>query len=603
MNNDTLRGFKAMMSDHRQIFLTFSVLLSFVLVTACGGPAGDMDAVDGSNPTPGEWVVLHELSDAEGLNPFVTNDATATNILNHVYDRLLIQHWETLELIPQLCEARPTVSEDHLQYTFKLKDGVTFSDGSPLTTKDVIFSFKAVKNPLVIDAAALRNYYLDIKDVVAHDDLSFTVTMSQPYFLAEYFIGGLWILSKKHLDPKNLTDKFSFAETNDLTHADKNPALKAHAAWFNSSDVKRSTTLNVGSGPYVYEAWNTGESIILKRNDKWWGAGTDPFNPAHPGKIIYKTVNDRNSAVVAVKNQEIDFMEALPAAKFTEEVDTVALPYLRKNAYRGLVYNYIGWNTRRPLFADKRVRHALSHLVDRDALIKQVRRGLGEITNSPVYRGLPEYDESIKGIPYDPAKARALLAEAGWKDTDNDGVLDKVVDGRKQKFTFKFLLNSGNEEREQVMLILADEFKKVGIRAEIQKLEWSVFLENLRTREFDAYVGAWVNDPIPTDPYQLWHSSQASNNGSNYTGFSNERADKLIEMNRTEFDEAKRIKLMHEFQRIVVDEQPYTFMWMYRYPSVYNKRLQNVNFSLIRPGYDPSQWWVPKAQWRLAAAP
>ena len=218
-----------------------------------------------------------------------------------------------------------------------------------------------------------------------------------------------------------------------------------------------------------------------------------------------------------------------------------------------------------------------------------------------MYPGLKEYDESIPTIPYDPERARQLLAEAGWKDTDADGVLDKVVDGRKVDFRFKFLLNSGNEQREQIMLILDDEFKKVGIDAEIQKLEWSVFLENLRTRDFDAYVGAWVNDPIPTDPYQLWHSSQADNNGSNYTSFKNARADKLIEMNRLEFDENKRIALMKEFQQIVVDEQPYTFLWMPLWPSVYNKRLQNVNYSLARPGYNPSQWWVPKASWRFAA--
>ena len=223
-------------------------------------------------------------------------------------------------------------------------------------------------------------------------------------------------------------------------------------------------------------------------------------------------------------------------------------------------------------------------------------------TNSPVYPGLKEYDESIPTIKYDPDKARKLLAEAGWKDTDADGVLDKVVDGRKVDFRFRFLLNSGNEQREQIMLILDDEFKKVGIDAEIQKLEWSVLLENLRTRDYDAYVGAWVNDPIPTDPYQLWHSSQAENNGSNYTSFRNKRADEIIEANRLEFDETKRIALMKEFQNIVVDEQPYTFLWMPLWPSVYNKRLQNVNYSLTRPGYNPSQWWVPKASWRFAAA-
>ena len=575
-------------------------MMSGLVLTSCGG-GNDQVEMDLSTITPGEWVVVHELSDPEGLNPIVTNDASATAILNHVYDQLLVQDFETLELVPRLVEARPTISEDHLSYTFTLRDDVRFSDGTPMTTEDVLFSFKATKNPLVIDAAPLRNYYLDVEDIEVIDGRTFTVHMSQPYFLAEYFLGGMWIMSKKHLDPKGLSDDFTIPQTNDVNGAENNAAMQAFADWFNSADVKLGVENNIGSGPYMYDSWNTGQAVVLKKNPNWWNAGNDKHDPAHPGKIIFKVVNDRNTAVVAVKNQEIDFMEFVPAPKFVEEIDTTSMTHLVKYPFKNLAYMYIGWNARSPVFADKRVRRALSHLVDRDALIQQVVRGLAIPTNSPVYPGLKEYDESIPTIPYDPEKARQLLAEAGWKDTDADGVLDKMVDGRKVDFRFKFLLNSGNEQREQIMLILDDEFKKVGIDAEIQKLEWSVFLENLRTRDFDAYVGAWVNDPIPTDPYQLWHSSQADNNGSNYTSFKNARADKLIEMNRLEFDEDKRIALMKEFQQIVVDEQPYTFLWMPLWPSVYNKRLQNVHYSLARPGYNPSQWWVPKASWRFAA--
>lgn len=593
-----------MMNKSSSVAVSAALILTLTMtgltLTSCGG-GGEQADVDLSTVTPGEWVVVHELSDPEGLNPIVTNDASATAILNHVYDQLLVQDFETLELVPRLVEARPTISEDHLSYTFTLRDDVTFSDGSRMTTEDVLFSFKATKNPLVIDAAPLRNYYLDVKDIEVIDDRTFTVHMSQPYFLAEYFLGGMWVMSKKHLDPKGLSDGYTIQQTNAVESAEANAAMQAFADWFNSADVKLGVENNVGSGPYMYDSWNTGQAVILKKNPKWWNAGNDALDPAHPEKIIFKVVNDRNTAVVAVKNQEIDFMEFVPAPKFVEEIDTNSMTHLVKYPYKNLAYMYIGWNARNPIFSDKRVRRALSHLVDRDALIQQVVRGLAIPTNSPVYPGLKEYDESIPTIPYDPERARQLLAEAGWKDTDADGVLDKMVDGRKVDFRFKFLLNSGNEQREQIMLILDDEFKKVGIDAEIQKLEWSVFLENLRTRDYDAYVGAWVNDPIPTDPYQLWHSSQADNNGSNYTSFKNARVDKLIEMNRLEFDEEKRIALMKEFQKIVVDEQPYTFLWMPLWPSVYNKRLQNVNYSLARPGYNPSQWWVPKASWRFAA--
>ena len=165
-------------------------------------------------------MVVHHLSDPEGLNPFVTNDASATNIQQLVFEQPLTQDYETLELVPWLVETRPEVSEDHLEYKFKLKEGITFSDGHPVTTEDVLFSYKAIKNPLVIDAAPLRNYYIDVKDVTLVDDREYIVTMSQPYFLAEYFLGSLWVLPKHKLDPENLTDKYDISETLDIEKAE-----------------------------------------------------------------------------------------------------------------------------------------------------------------------------------------------------------------------------------------------------------------------------------------------------------------------------------------------------------------------------------------------
>ena len=453
-------------------------LLTFLLIS-CGNGGDDANANGGADaetkPVYGEWVVVWLLSDPEGLNPVVTSDNSSNAIFNHVYDRLLTQDFKTLELIPSLAESRPTISEDHLTYTFTLKKGITFSDGRPMTTADVLFSYKAVKNPLIIDGASLRNYYNDVKDIVAIDDRTFVVSMSQPYFLAEFQLGGMWIMPKHVLDPKNLTDKYTFAETNDLDAAQRNKACREFADWYNTADVKRGIKQNVGSGPYVFDSWATGEAVIIKRNDKWWNKGQDNWNPSYADKIIYKVVNDRNTAVVALKNQELDFMENVPPPKFTEEVDTVAVPHLSKFPFEYHVYLYIGWNTENPVLSDKLVRKALSHLVDRDALIVQVQRGLGKPTNSPVYPNSPEYDNTIQPVTYDPAKARQLLTQAGWGDANNDGFLDKEIGGKRVDLTFKFLLNAGNELREQIALILVDEFRKVGIKAQVQNSSGQCF--------------------------------------------------------------------------------------------------------------------------------
>jgi len=583
--------------------LAVFIPLCTMILAACGGGNSQVQDAADLTPVAGEWVVVHELSDPEGLNPIVTNDASGQAIAMQVYEPLLEQNFTTLELQPVLAAEMPKISDDHLRYTFRLRDDITFSDGHPVTVDDVIFTLKIIKNPLVIDAAPNRNYYMDVADVVKHDKRSLTVVMAKPYFLADMQLGMLLVQPKHIQDPNNLTDRYSIAETNNLESAGINPAMKAAAEWYNKPEIKLEPRLNIGSGPYVYAERNPGESVILARNERWWRAGKDPQKPAYPNKIIYKVVNDRNTAVVALKNQELDFMEYVPPAKFQDEVDTNSMPYLVKHPYKTNAYLYIGWNARRPVFNDKRTRTALGHLVDRDALIKQVARGLAEPQNSVLYPSSKEYDHDLPGISYSPEKARELLAQAGWTDSNSDGVLDRMVDGKRVNFEFTFLLNTGNETREQIMLLLIDEFRKVGIKASIKKLDWTVWLDNVRLHNFDAVVGSWVNDPMPSDPYQLWHSSQIENKGSNYCSFSNARADELMELNRTEFDPEKRRQYMLEFQKIVYDEQPYTMLWNVLYPAVYNKRLQNVQFSYVRPGFNPGQWWVPTSQWRLAPAP
>jgi len=582
--------------------LLCTTCILFTLLAGCSGGGEANTGGDSGEATRGDWAVIHELSDPEGLNPMVTNDASSSALFNRVYEKLLEQDFETTELYPVLAENRPTISADHLTYTFSIRKGVTFSDGKPLTANDVVFSYKVVKNPLITDGAALRNYYESVANVEARDQYTVVITMTQPYFLAEYFLGGLWIIPEHVLDPENLTDRYTFAETMSLATAQSSASMKKFANWYNSPEVKRDVKLNIGSGPYMFDEWKTGESITLQRSPKWWNAGNDKWNPAYPEKLFYKVINDRSAAVVALKNGEIDFMEYVPAAKFVEELDTVATPFIRKATYKTQIYSYLGLNMGNPILADKAVRKAMAHCLDRDALIKQVMRGLASAVNSPIYDDRPEYDASIKGVRYDLNEAKRILASAGWKDSNGDGIVEKNLNGRIIPLSLSILVNAGNETREAIAVSFSDELRKVGIKLDVRKLEWSVFLENMRSRKFDISIGAWVNDPIPSDPYQIWHSSQVGNKGSNYVGFKNTRADQLLEMNRIEFVEQKRIAYMREFQHLVADEQPYIFLWSPMNPGAYNTRLQNVKFSYVRPGYNPTQWWIPKSMWKYQEA-
>lgn len=173
------------MKNSASVLRVFALgLCSSLILVSCSGGGEESASGDVGSPVKGDWAVIHELSDPEGLNPVVTNDASSSALFNRVYEKLLEQDFETTELYPVIAESRPTISEDHRTYTFKIRRGVTFSDGKPLTAKDVIFSYKVVKNPLITDGAALRNYYEAVADVTAPDEYTVVITMTKPYFLA-----------------------------------------------------------------------------------------------------------------------------------------------------------------------------------------------------------------------------------------------------------------------------------------------------------------------------------------------------------------------------------------------------------------------------------
>jgi peptide/nickel transport system substrate-binding protein len=250
-------------------------------------------------------------------------------------------------------------------------------------------------------------------------------------------------------------------------------------------------------------------------------------------------------------------------------------------------YSYIGWNLRRPQFEDKRVRQALTMLLDRDLMLETIWYGLGEVVSGPSPIGTEAYDDSIVPWPFDPEGANALLDEAGWVDSDGDGVRDK--DG--VDLAFDFLMVSGSSEVEQMLTVYQEELKRAGIDMQIRPLEWATFLENIQRREFSAVTLAWAIPP-DQDPYQVWHSSQAEA-GSNHVGYINPETDKILEKARTTFDKDERYAMYREFHRIIHQDQPYTFLFHRKVLAAVNKRFENVQ--VYDMGLRPREWWVPKS--------
>lgn len=580
----------------------FAVIFAMLTITGCGGKddkkntdikndGNKPQATDTAGAVTGDWVVIRELSDPEKMNPIVSNDASATEIQSYIFETLLNQNRETYELVPGLATGLPEISADNLTYTFKLNKDAKFSDGKPLTGEDVIFTLKVTKNPYV-DDAALRNYYemIEKAEIVNGDPYTVKFTLSKPNWRGLWTLAAVQVIAKHVLDPGNVTDKMSWEELKDFKTADKNPEIKKYADFINSQEVSREAKYLIGSGPYMFEKWDTGAGVTIKRNPNYWGIKT--ISPNYPAKIIFKTIQDNSAAIVAAKNKEVDAMYVIKPADFFKDLENADQFNLNKSMPLEPAYSYLAYNQLNDLFKDKKVRWALAHLVDRKTIIEKVLYGGAVPIQSHIFFQNKKLLQELPIIEYDPEKAKKLLEEAGWKDSDGDGVLDKVIDGKKKDFKFTFLINT-NPTRKQIVLVVVDALKKAGIQAEVQELEWSVYLDKTKKHEFEATYSAWTSPTTPPDPYQIWHSTQSQGEGSNYISFKNALNDSLIVAYRDEMDENKRVELIKRWQQLIYDEQPYTFLWSSRARYISDKRFKNTRWYNYQPSPAYNEWWAP----------
>jgi peptide/nickel transport system substrate-binding protein len=556
--------------------------------------------VDTADAVDGDWIIIRVIADAQGLSPLTTNDASSTEMQGYMYETLNNIDPITFELIPFDAQL-PEISEDHLSYTYQLKKNVTFADGKSMTGADIIYSMKCIKNPYV-DDAALRNYYESVKSVelVNNDPYKVRINMSKPYWRAIYSNGSFIIMPKHILDPDNKTDGMTWDQLVNFNTAAKNPEIRKYADFLNTQEVSRNPKYLIGTGPYIMDNWKTGQEVTLVRNKNYWDK---EHIPSYVNRIIFRTIQDNSASTVAAINNEIDAEYVIVPYDFYVSLKDAAKYHLRKAQPDEPGYGYIAWNENSPLFNNKNVRLALSYMVDRKNIIDKVIYGDAVEIQSPVFYRYKKYlNADLPIIPYDPQKAKQILSDQGWKDSDGDGVLDKVIDGKKTDFKFTFLIYP-SPVRKQILLVVIDDLKRIGISAGLQELEWSVYLDKLKRHEFDATLGAWALSVLPPDPFQIWHSSQSQGEGSNFISFKNAKSDSLIELYRNEFDENKRIALMKEWQKLIYDEQPYTFLWSSKGRYIYNVRFKNARWYNKQPSPNYNEWWVPKNLQKYTQSP
>ena len=548
----------------------------------------------GEEPTYGDWMVRHMLSDPEKLNPYTSSDAGASTVLDYVFESLLEPDSDPPYALRGLvAKDYPEISADKLTYTFELRDGVYFSDGKPLTAADVVFSMKVIHNPQVL-APHLRNYYAAVEAVqqVGANKVSFLC--DKPYFRNDLMLGLLSILPKHFYDPEGLLDPVEVKSLVDGSWEEgpHKERVERFAEQFNQNFNRKV----LGSGPYIIEDPErdlvTQQKVVLTRNANYWGRDVEGLLPSgFVDKIVFKVINNTDAAFIELTNGNLDY-HALRPLEFKEKSwsEDFNRHFLKGVSYAG-GYMYIGWNNKHPIFGDKRVRQAMTYLTDREGMVENIMFGLAETVEGPIHKFRPEYNHDLASYTYDPDRALDLLAEADWEDADEDGILDKTIDGELVPFSFEILINSGNQIRKDIALTLQYELQDIGIDCQVRELDWSIFLQKVRGKDFDAMVLGWTgNVQFAPDGYQIWHSSQTAENGSNAISFINAEVDQILEDYRREFDMERRIALYRRFQEILHEEQPYTFLWKPRTARAYSRRFSGVTW--YPPGVRLQDWWV-----------
>jgi peptide/nickel transport system substrate-binding protein len=413
----------------------------------------------------------------------------------------------------------PFLFDDQPVITFVLRKGVRWHDGQPFTSADVKFTYDTIMDEKT--NTVRRPDFELVKTLETPDPHTVRVTYKAPFSPCL----ESWAMS---IIPKHLLAPEVLARQKE----------DINTASFNRHPV--------GTGPFKFLEWKTDERITVVANDDYFRG-----RPALD-RISMRIIPEPELRLQEFMIEGIDFDDVEPHtyARFKED------PRFQVYVRPANSYNYIGWNEKEKMFQDVRVRRALCYAINREELVKYVMYGLGFVSNGIYPPHMWYYNPDVKPLSCDPAKARQLLAEAGWKDTNGDGILEK--DGKP--FRFDLITNNGNPIRNDIAVLVQRQLKQVGIDVKIYLYEWSVFIrDKVETRDFDACVLGWGLSLDP-DCYQIWHSSQIPK-GFNFVGYSNPKVDRLIEEGRTEFDRETRKKIYQEISAFIYEDQPYTFLF------------------------------------------
>ena len=544
----------AAMKRSRPIALA-ALMMVFLILAGCSpkeDPSAGPVRTD-TGPAYGDLMVEGSIGDASNLLPLLSADSTSHQIAGLVFNGL-VKYDKDVQIVGDLAESW-TVSPDGLVITFHLRKGVRWHDGQPFTAHDCLYTYQVTIDPKTPTAYA--GDFLKVKKAEVLDDHTFRVIYDKP-FAPALMSWGSAVLPRHLLAGRDISQS----------------PLTRHP---------------IGTGPFRFKEWVPGQKIVLTANPDYFEG-----RPYMDGYIL-RIIPDTATMFLELRAGGIDQMGLTPL-QYTRQTETpVFQKNYNKHRYLSFSYVYMGYNLRSPLFSDQRVRQALAYAIDKDEIIRGVLLGLGKAATGPFKPGTWPYNPNVRTYPYDPVKAKALLAEAGWADTNGDGLLEK--DGRP--FAFEIITNQGNEIRAKCAEIIQKRLAEVGISVKIRIIEWAAFVNDfINKRKFDATILGWT---VPQDPdiHDVWHSSKTGPDELNFVSYKNAEVDTLIEKGRSVFDQKKRKVFYDRIQQILAEEQPYLFLYVPDSLPMIHARFRGIRPAPLGIGYNLIRWYVPKEEQRF----
>lgn len=497
-------------------------------------------------PAYGDTLVEGAIGEASTLIPILASDSASHSVAGQIYNGL-VKYDKDLKIVGELAESFQ-IAPDGLTITFKLRRTVTWHDGKPFTARDVIYTYRVIIDPKT--PTAYSEDFKQVASVTSPDPFTVVVRYNKPYApaLASW---GVAILPAHLLAGQDIT---------------KSPLARQP----------------VGTGPFRFKEWVPGQKIVLEANPAYFEGRP------YLDRYVYRLIPDTSTMYMELKAGGIDQMSLTPV-QYARQTDTPRFKAaFQKYRYPSNGYLYLGYNLRHPTFKDKRIRQAITAAINKDELIQGVLFGMGQRAHGPMIPGRWAYNPDVRDILFDQARARQLLAEAGWRPS-SDGMLQK--EGKPLRFTI--LTNQGNQQRLMTAQIIQQRLKQVGIDVRIRIVEWAAFLKEFIDKgNFEVVLLAWLTSQDP-DMYDIWHSSKTKPGELNFIGYSNQEVDRLLEQGRSTFDFEQRKKAYFRIQEILADEQPYTFLYVPDALPVVSARVRGIEPAPAGIGHNLIKWYVP----------